>query len=47
MGGWPAPDCVIRVAEDAADLAELDAWLLARADEPLGLDLETNALDPW
>lgn len=47
VGGWPARDCVIRVAETAADLAELDAWLLARADEPLGLDLETNALDPW
>jgi DNA polymerase-1 len=47
VGGWPDRSAELRVARTVADLAELDAWLAERAERPLGLDLETNAADPW
>lgn len=47
VGGWPRPGCRLRVARTAADLAELGHWLGERHDQLLGIDCETNALDPY
>lgn len=49
VGGLPDPWCeVVVVDSDPAWLA-LELWLAERAgrEEPLGLDAETNARDPW
>jgi DNA polymerase-1 len=37
----------IHVARTASDLGHLSDWLAARRGQVLGLDAETNALDPW
>lgn len=47
VGGWPAEDVEIRYVNDTHGMYELDTWLTARQDQVLGLDIETNALDPW
>lgn len=47
IGGWPAPDVTIRYACTSLDMMELGLWLEARHGQVLGLDIETNALDPW
>lgn len=43
----PGGPATIRTVEDAYDHADWRHWVDQRADQPLGLDLETNALDPW
>lgn len=47
FGGWPHPDVVIRLVRTWSNLLELAAWLDARAWQHLGIDAETNAIDPW
>lgn len=49
VGGWPAEDVEIRyvTADDHDSWAEAFGWLRDRADQVLGLDIETNARDPW
>ena len=49
VGGWPAPDMVIRyvAADDHDTWATCFAWLREHRREVLGLDIETNAKDPW
>lgn len=47
FGGWPSPEVTIRLVRTWSDLMELDTWLRARADWHLGIDAETNAVDPW
>lgn len=47
FGGWPAPDVRINLVRDWADLVYLVPWLEERAGQHLGLDSETNAVDPW
>lgn len=42
--GGPATIYAVESRQDSADWA---GWVEARRDLPLGLDLETNALDPW
>lgn len=47
LGGWPGEDVVINVARSLADLDAVTVWLEKRSDQLLGLDLETNAVDPF
>jgi DNA polymerase I len=47
VGGWPRPGCRLRVARTGSDLADLGHWLGERHDQLLGIDCETNALDPY
>lgn len=47
FGGWPHPDVTIRLVRTWSDLLELAKWLDVRADQHLGIDAETNAVDPW
>lgn len=47
VGGWPCDDVTIRVARTAQDFVQLGHWIAARRGHVLGLDIETNALDPW
>lgn len=47
VGGWPRPTCRLRVARTSADLADLGHWIGERHDQLLGIDCETNALDPF
>lgn len=49
VGGWPAEDVTIRYVgcDDSDGWAEAFAWLRARSGQVLGLDIETNAKDPW
>lgn len=47
VGGWPAEQATLHVAQDTRDLAYVGAWLDERSAEYLGIDSETNALDPW
>lgn len=47
VGGWPCDDVTIRVARTAGHLSDLSDWLWDRREHVLGLDCETNALDPW
>jgi DNA polymerase-1 len=47
VGGWPREDCRLRVARADADLADLGHWLNDRRERLLGIDCETNALDPY
>jgi len=47
VGGWPRPGCRLRVARTNEDLADLGHWLGERHDQLLGIDCETNALDPY
>lgn len=47
VGGWPDRQAELRVARTAGDLADLGHWLGERHDRLLGIDCETNALDPY
>jgi hypothetical protein len=47
VGGWPAETATLHVVENVQDLRYLDGWLQEREAEHLGIDSETNALDPW
>jgi hypothetical protein len=47
FGGWPAENATLHVVENRDDLDYLDAWLKEREGEYLGVDSETNALDPF
>jgi hypothetical protein len=47
FGGWPAENATLHVVEDRADLEYLKGWLAERQGEYLGIDSETNALDPF
>jgi len=47
VGGWPEQWCVLRVARTADEVADWVAWVEDRRDVVLGLDSETNAVDPW
>lgn len=47
LGGWPCDDVTINVVRDARDFVQLGHWLAARRGHVLGLDIETNAHDPW
>lgn len=46
VGGPPDEHCAIHVVETAADLTRWAYWVAERSDQVLGLDCETNALDP-
>jgi hypothetical protein len=47
FGGWPDEYATLHVLTEPRDLDALRGWLAERVDEPVGLDIETNALDPW
>lgn len=47
FGGWPTDDVRLHVVEEPRDLAYLGGWLEERSGEYLGIDAETNALDPF
>jgi hypothetical protein len=47
FGGWPDEYAELHVVGPDDDLTALARWLDERAVQPLGLDFETNALDPW
>lgn len=47
FGGWPGPMVRIYLVRDWADLAYFVPWLEDRAGQHLGIDCETNAMDPW
>lgn len=47
FGGWPDPNVTIAVARTTADLSRVSDWLWERRGQVLGLDIETNARDPW
>lgn len=47
VGGWPAEEVTIRYACTADDMVHVGAWCQDRQEEVLGLDIETNAMDPW
>lgn len=49
VGGWPAEGLVIRYvpAGDHDTFVELLTWVRERAGQILGIDVETNARDPW
>lgn len=49
VGGMPDPWCEIVVVDDAESWLMFETWLGERAarGEPLGLDAEINARDPW
>lgn len=47
VGGWPAEEVTIRYACTSLDMMEVGLWLELRHGQVLGLDIETNALDPW
>jgi DNA polymerase family A len=46
VGGSPQY-ATLYLADDPDQLARLDDWLSARSGDYLGIDCETNALDPW
>ena len=41
------PDATINVVRTVADVADLSWWMAERADVMLGIDSETNAVDPF
>lgn len=47
VGGWPRSGCRLRVVRTGEDLAALGHWLGERHYRLLGIDCETNALDPY
>ncbi|HSL52009.1 MAG TPA: DNA polymerase [Candidatus Deferrimicrobiaceae bacterium] len=47
VGGWPAEDVTIRYACIEAELYDVRLWLVERSTMVLGIDIETNAKDPW
>lgn len=47
FGGWPIPEVRIFLVREWADLAYLAPWLDDHKNDHLGLDAETNAIDPW
>lgn len=47
FGGWPQPDVTIRLVRTWSELLLFAEWLMARSGRHLGIDCETNAVDPW
>ena len=47
VGGWPAEEVTLHYVDTPELFARLLGWLAPRVDEELGLDIETNAEDPW
>lgn len=43
----PGGPATVRAVESGQDAADWAGWVEARREQPLGLDIETNALDPW
>jgi len=43
----PEANAVVRVARTQEDMNEVSTWLHQRRYQVLGLDIETNGLDPW
>lgn len=47
FGGWPSPEVRVFLVQRWEDLAQLVPWLDGHAGDHLGIDAETNAVDPW